>query len=230
MEFLGPSVSIETDVQAHRVSRTGRLLYSTGTGEQANRQLVWVTRNGEATPIDSTWMFTRGDTNVSWSLSSDGSRIVLREQTDGVYEIWVKQLDDGPRSRLTFDDAGDYFPQWTPDGEGITYVSGPGTALNVYTRRADGTGEPEVLLDSKSPSARRCRYNSGSSAPTFLVLRKNSESTRLSNRSSSPRTLGRLTVIVTGLIASCRRLPYPFRTEALLIVSSGKATSMSFFM
>lgn len=68
--------------------------------------------------------------------------------TDGSYDLWVKELDDGPRSRLTFDEAGDYYPQWTPDGESITYVSGTPTGLNVNTRRADGTGEPMELLDA----------------------------------------------------------------------------------
>ncbi len=142
MEITGPTVSIQGDIGFLRVSRSGRLLYTTGGQGQALREMVWVTREGVATAIDSTWTFTRGDVNVSWSLSPDDTRLALREQTDGVYDIWIKELDDGPRSRLTFDDRGDYFPEWTPDGQSVTYVSGPITKLEVYQRRADGTGEP----------------------------------------------------------------------------------------
>ena len=146
-ELTGPPVSMASDVLAFSISRAGRLFYSTGTSGGPNRQLVWVTRSGEATPVDSTWTFARGDDNLSWRISPDGSRLVLREMTEGTYDLWVKELDDGPRSRLTFDDAGDYYPQWTPDGESITYVSGTPTGLDVFTRRADGTGEPQELVD-----------------------------------------------------------------------------------
>ena len=152
-EFKGQAVTLESGVLAFTVSRNGRLLYSTGISGGPNRQLVWVTRDGEVTPVDATWTFTRGDDNLSWKISPDGSRVVLREMNDGSYDLWVKELDDGPRSRLTFDEAGDYYPQWTPDGESITYVSGTPTGLNVYTRRADGTGEPEELVDADQSMA-----------------------------------------------------------------------------
>jgi serine/threonine-protein kinase len=108
-----------------------------------------VDREGNVSPVDSTWTFARGDDNLSWRISPDGSKVVLREMNDGVYDLWVKDLPDGPRSRLTFDDAGDYYPEWTPDGESVTYVSGSPTGLNVNTRRADGTGEPIELLDTE---------------------------------------------------------------------------------
>ncbi|MBT8487600.1 MAG: serine/threonine-protein kinase, partial [Gemmatimonadetes bacterium] len=152
-QITGPAVSLESGVLAHSLSRDGRLLYSTGISGGPNRQLVWVTRDGDVTPVDSTWTFTRGDDNLSWRISPDGSRVVLREMTEGSYDLWVKELDDGPRSRLTFDEAGDYYPEWTPDGESVTYVSGTPTGLNVNTRRADGTGEPEQLVDAEESIA-----------------------------------------------------------------------------
>ncbi|MDX1493379.1 MAG: protein kinase [Longimicrobiales bacterium] len=152
-EITGDAVTIESGVLAYTVARNGRLLYSTGISGGPNRRLVWITRDGAISPVDSTWTFTRGDDNLSWRISPDGNRLVLREMTDGTYDIWVKELPDGPRSRLTFDEAGDYYPQWTPDGQSITYVSGTPTGLNVYTRRADGTGEPTELLDAEESIA-----------------------------------------------------------------------------
>ncbi len=152
-EVTGQSVSLESGVLTFAAARSGRLLYTTGTSGGPNRQLVWVTRDGQVTPVDSTWTFTRGDDNLSWRISPDGRRLVLREMTDGSYDLWVKELDDGPRSRLTFDERGDYYPQWTPDGQSVTYVSGTPTGLNVYSRRADGTGEPSELLDVEASIA-----------------------------------------------------------------------------
>jgi len=147
LEMTGPAFSVGSDVTDASLSRDGRLLYSSGSSTTARRQLVWVTRDGDMTPVDSSWTFVQGDVNTSWSISPDGSQVALREQVDGEYDIWVKQLDDGPRSRLTFDDRGDYYPMWTPDGTSVTYVSGPATSLDVYSRQADGTGEPELILD-----------------------------------------------------------------------------------
>jgi serine/threonine-protein kinase len=147
-EITGASVSMTSGVLAYSMARTGRLLYSTGTSSGPNRQLMWVTRDGEATPVDSTWTFSRGDDNLSWRISPDGRRVVIREMLDGTYDLWVKELDTGPRSRLTFDEAAEFFPQWTRDSESVIYTSGTPTTLDVYTRRADGTGEPEELLDT----------------------------------------------------------------------------------
>ncbi|MDX1647336.1 MAG: hypothetical protein R3304_09345, partial [Longimicrobiales bacterium] len=153
MELRGPAVSLASDVTAQAISRDGRLLYSTGTSATTLRQLVWVDRSGSVTPVDSSWTFVQGDINTSWRLSPDGGRVALREMVDGVYDLWVKQLDEGPRSRLTFDERADYFPMWSPDGESVTFVSGSPTGLDVWTRRADGTGEPELLLDAEESIA-----------------------------------------------------------------------------
>ena len=55
------------------VSQTGTLLYSTDVGG-VDTELVWVTRSGEATPVDVGWQFNRGgDTNAGWSLSVESS-------------------------------------------------------------------------------------------------------------------------------------------------------------
>jgi Tol biopolymer transport system component len=77
--------------------------------------------------------------------------LAVRETSNDNEDIWIKELDDGPRSRLTFDDAEDWSPHWTPDGERVTFVSNRDTDdvddRNVWTKRADGTGEAELLYD-----------------------------------------------------------------------------------
>ncbi|HSH75285.1 MAG TPA: hypothetical protein VLA09_06365 [Longimicrobiales bacterium] len=167
LELTGPTVALAEGVNAKSVSRGGDLLYSTGGGGTPDRQLVWVTRRGEVTPVDPDWTFRQGDANQSWSLSPDGRRVALREQTENGYDIWVKQLDEGPRSRLTFDEFQNYFPTWSPDGRSVVYVAGPGTDLNVWTKPADGTGSAELLLDLEE-SVALAIWSSGSE---WLVLR-----------------------------------------------------------
>jgi len=133
----------------------GTLVYWTGAGGLAGQiQMVQVTRSGDATPIDPDWTITRGDVNTSWSLSPDGTRLALREQTEQTLDIWIKQLPDGPRSRLTFDDEQDYAPRWTPDGRTVTYVSGSDpTNLAVFSRAANGTGSAQLVVDPEASVA-----------------------------------------------------------------------------
>jgi len=64
-------------------------------------------------------------------------------------DIRFKELPDGPIERLTFGDADETFPEWSPDGQWVAYVSGEGLALNAWRKRADGTGDPELLLDDE---------------------------------------------------------------------------------
>jgi Tol biopolymer transport system component len=58
--------------------------------------------------------------------------------------IWVKELERGPLSKLTFGDSSHSRPEWTPDGRSVVYV---GAAGRLYRRRADGIGKDSVLAD-----------------------------------------------------------------------------------
>jgi len=84
---------------------------------------------------------------VGLSLSPDGSRVAVREFTQGGYDIWLKRLDTGVRSRLTFDEAHEKMPVWEPGGRNVTYLSDRNGNFDVWSRAADGTGQPELILD-----------------------------------------------------------------------------------
>jgi len=106
--------------------------------------------------IDPDWQFNPGGNNRGISISPDGTRIAVSLLEEGTSEdsedIWIKQLPRGPFSRLTTDAKENVRPRWTPDGRAITYLSrrsgvGVGEA-DVWKMRADGIGEPELLLDA----------------------------------------------------------------------------------
>ncbi len=133
------------------VSESGTLVMRAGATLSLRQryEMVWVDRGGRETPIDSTWTFrlTNFGQNIGWELSPDGSRLAIGLATDAGDDIWVKQLPDGPVSRVSFHDAGDFRPRWMPDGRTLMFGSnrtGEGTG-GLYARPADGTGADSLI-------------------------------------------------------------------------------------
>lgn len=67
-----------------------------------------MSRDGQAVPVDTTWSFQSADTH-GWALSPDGTQLAIGIRAGGNDDIWVKQPDRGPASRLTFSDSADSY-------------------------------------------------------------------------------------------------------------------------
>jgi serine/threonine-protein kinase len=124
------------------VSSTGFLVYAPGAAlSGSQRTLVWVDRNGKEEPLPApprSYAYPR--------LSPDGTRIAIdiRDQGGG---LWVWDLTRRTLTRLTFDGTGTS-PTWTPDGKRIIFASQSTGVGNLYWQAADGTGQPERLVES----------------------------------------------------------------------------------
>jgi len=128
------------------ISPAGTLVYVPGpaVGGSSVSEVVWVTRDGRATLVDSGWTFVPS-TNGGIRLSPDGRRLALAIQSSGTEEIWVKQLDHGPFVRLSLEGAS-VRPEWSADGRYIFYFGSADAAhSDLRRRRADGTGTVDVL-------------------------------------------------------------------------------------
>jgi serine/threonine-protein kinase len=76
---------------------------------------------------------------------------MLRPDSTAI-DIWVYDLTRETLGRLTFSDADDGRPVWSPDGKRIAFYSlRDGVIPNMYLRRADGSGEVERLQVSNLP-------------------------------------------------------------------------------
>ncbi len=126
------------------LSQTGTLVYR--TGERSQSRPVWVDRDGVAQEIDPGWT---GGYIYFPALSPDGTRLAVsmeRQDYTGRH-IWIKTLDRGPLSRLTFEGATNQPPAWTPDGRAVTFGSTQAGQYDIWEKRADGTGSAILLLD-----------------------------------------------------------------------------------
>ena len=128
------------------VARNGSLVYAPRAGGSGgDYSLSWMRATGEVTPTAAPPR-NYGDMRIS----PDGTRIAVEVfDPESAVDVWIWHLDDGPLARLTFDDAGDSAPLWTPDGERVVFSSDRDGG-GLFWKAADGTGEVERLLESRN--------------------------------------------------------------------------------
>jgi hypothetical protein len=149
LAITGPAVPLAEGVAVSAnatsqfaVSQSGALVYGTGIGFLS--ELVWVNRAGAVTSVDSTWRAEFG----SPVLSPDGTRVAVAIQSPETRDIWIAQLDRGPRVRITLDGDRNDYPAWSSDGRSVTFASDrKSPSFDLWTKRSDGSGEPALEVD-----------------------------------------------------------------------------------
>jgi serine/threonine-protein kinase len=122
-------------------ARSGALVYAHGAGGSTDNAMVRVSRDGAIIQIDTAW---HGEFN-SIALSPEGRRLAVGVGSGGALNIWIKQLDRGPSTRLTFG-GQDRRPFWSPDGRTVAYVRDSNNTSAVFGRLADGGGQDRLLV------------------------------------------------------------------------------------
>ena len=100
-----------------------------------------MSRAGAVTPFDSAW---HGDFNA-FALSPDGRRLAVSVQGTNGLNIWIKQLERGPFTRLTFGGT-DRRPFWAPDGRSVAFIRDTANTSVVSARPTDGSGQDRLLV------------------------------------------------------------------------------------
>jgi len=130
----------------------GTLLYVQGRTAGAFRfRLVSVSDSGSAAPLESRGVVLPTDGGID--LSPDGTRLALSEtdSADNRVDIYVVHLPDGPFTRLTFQGTHNVRPSWSADGRTILYASDAGGKMEIWRRRADGSGRPVRVVAAARP-------------------------------------------------------------------------------
>ena len=145
LTLTGPPVQLFSQVRVQigitpefTVSQNGTVMYMRSDAGQGVVP-VRVDRSGVAAPIDSTW----ADNVGSLALSPDGRRLAVSIAGDRRIDLWVKDLDTGPLTRLTFEGNLNYRPAWMPDGRTVSFMSDRNAGkTHMFSTRADGSGVP----------------------------------------------------------------------------------------
>jgi serine/threonine-protein kinase len=127
------------------ISTSGSVLYAVAAGGSVPSELMWVSRDGRAEPLDSTW---RADFQYP-SLSPDGKALAVSVR-DGSTQIWIRRAD-GTRQKLTDSGSVNWRPSWASDGRSIVFLSnrrgtGGRDDYDAYQMPVDGSAPARLLL------------------------------------------------------------------------------------
>ena len=127
------------------VSSNGLLAYISGGSQLDQYAMVLVDREGRAIPLSDDEQ-TFGEPHFA----PDGKRLAVQRFESGRPNsgIWIYDLERGVSSRLTFDESNARAPFFSPDGERVYFSSDSSGSVNVYWKRADGSGEAVRLTES----------------------------------------------------------------------------------
>jgi Tol biopolymer transport system component len=120
------------------------------TAQQAaqNMKLTWVDRSGKTIETVGT-----SSPYIGPDLSPDGKRIAVHRHEGDGGDVWLLESGPSAGTRLTGDGSNKVEnspPLWSPDGTRIVYGSTRNGKGGLYTKRADGTGPEEVLIESET--------------------------------------------------------------------------------
>ncbi len=120
----------------------GTLAYVPGTTTESDRDLVWVTLDGHATPVLRIHNMSR-----FWTLSRDDTRVARNNTAGPNRDVWIDNLTNGTSLRLTR--SNDNFdPIWSPDGKWLVFARGIPFA-NLFRRPTDAGDVEEQLTTTK---------------------------------------------------------------------------------
>ena len=154
LELTGPALPLAegllrvggANVANVGISQTGRLVYRTGV-LGGNVTPVWVERDGTAREIEPGWRTPGTSVFSSLALSPNEDRLAISiPAPGGTTDLWVKQLDTGPLSRLTFEGATNHRATWSPNGESLRFLSNRAGNFDVWGDRPPIVVPPTVLV------------------------------------------------------------------------------------
>ena len=150
LEITGLPLPVESDVYtsiggdaSFAFSDEGTFVYARPHTVSPDRQLVWVDREGNVSPLTST---VRRYSHPR--LSPDGQTIAVTIFDKGASSIWFHELERDTQTRLSFGEV-DIHPVWTPDSRRVLYASGKDGPWQIFWRAVDGTSPEEPVLEDR---------------------------------------------------------------------------------
>ena len=136
-------------------SENGTLITASGDST-LNTGLVWVDRSGKDVgyALKEHFLYLGGPL-AGMRLSPDGKRLAITVGQPKA-DIFVYDLVQGTKTRITFNPAQNIQPSWSPDGQRIVFAELSGSRASagstIHARVANGGGQDELLIGEQNNS------------------------------------------------------------------------------
>ena len=146
LSAAGEAFPIAENAVSPSVATDGTLFSSELVG-RGIQQLAWRDREGKKLGA-----IGRPQQDIRYPvLSADGRYVAASaEEENNNIDVWVHEVERGIARRLTFDPSQDTRPVWPPSGENITFQTRRQGNVDIFSRAADGTGEPASLAGTEA--------------------------------------------------------------------------------
>jgi WD40 repeat protein len=136
--------SMSTGLASFSASDNGTLVY--GASESSENRIVWLDRAGKEISEVGKPLGVN-----TCALSPDGTRLAMsiRDAKSGRSDIWIRDMERGVTSRLTFDPKDEFAPVWSKDGKSVIFASDRDGTNGIYEKSASGTGPTKKIWTSQ---------------------------------------------------------------------------------
>ena len=126
-------------------SDTGLIAYQAGSGGGLT-QLTWLDRAGK--PVGTVGV---PGLFASPRLAHDGRRLAVgTEDSQGLADVWIFDLERNTPTRFTFDPNADLSPVWSPDDSRVVFSASRKNPADLYQKNSAGAASEEPLVASNT--------------------------------------------------------------------------------
>ncbi len=148
----GEPVPIAEDVRtfplngrsAFSVSSTGVLVYRTGSA-RSGLALAWRDRQGRQLSVVPDSIASYGGV----SPAADDRHLIAQIDEGSTSDLWMIDLVEGTRSRITSGGRSEGSPVLSPDGLSVVFASDRYGIDDLFRMRVDGAGDEQVVVKSR---------------------------------------------------------------------------------